>query len=105
MNGKDTQEKLDENFSSEPLVKKPRGRPRKNLLTNLKNIPSQRKRKGGRPRKQIFENELPEINMQKGSRTKVASDSDSDPDYLDYLIQMLRQKRNISLLKRSLVLC
>ena len=29
------QEKLDENFSSEPLVKKPLGRPRKNPLTNL----------------------------------------------------------------------
>ena len=23
--------------------------------------------------------------MQKGSRTKIESDSDSDPDYLDYL--------------------
>ena len=40
LNGNDTQEKLDENFSSKPLVKKPRGRPRKNLLTNLKNISS-----------------------------------------------------------------
>ena len=46
-----TQEKLDENFSSKPLVKKPRGKPRKNLLTNLKSIPSQTNRKRGRPRK------------------------------------------------------
>ena len=70
-------------------MKKPRGRPKKNLLTNLKIIPSQTKRKRGRPRKQLYENELPEINMQKGSRTIVTSDSDSDPDsdpeYLDYL--------------------
>ena len=70
-------------------MKKPWGRPRKNLLTNLKSIPSQTKRKRGRPRKQIYENELPGINIQKRSRTKVESDSDSDPDsdpeYLDYL--------------------
>ena len=79
------QEKLDEHFSSKPLVKKPRGRLRKNLLTNLKIFPAQTKRKRGRPRKQIYENELPEKNMQKGSRTKVKSDSDSDPEYLDYL--------------------
>ena len=87
LNQNKIEEKLDENFSSKPLVKKPRGRPRINLLTNLKSIPSQTKRKRGRPRKQIYENELPEINMQKGSRTKVESDSDSDPDYLDYLKQ------------------
>ena len=49
----ETQEKLDENFPSKPLVEKPRGRPRNNLLTNLTNIPSQTKRKRGRPRKQI----------------------------------------------------
>ena len=53
LNQNETQEKLDENFFSTPLVRKPRGRPRKNLLTNLKNIPSQTKRKRGRPRKQI----------------------------------------------------
>ena len=87
LNRNETQEKLDENFSSKPLVKKSRGRPRKNLLTNLKNIPSQTKRKRGRPRKQTFENELPDMSMQKRSRTKVESDSDSDPDYLDYLKQ------------------
>ena len=34
LNRNETQEKLDENFSSKPLVKKPRGRPRKNLVTN-----------------------------------------------------------------------
>ena len=87
MNGSDTQEKLDENFSSKPLVKEPRVRPRKNLVTNLENIPSQTKRKKGRPRKQIYENELPEINMQKESRTKEESDSDTHPDYLDHLKQ------------------
>ena len=80
LNQNEIQEKLDENFSFKPLVKKLRGRPRKNLLTNLKSTPSQTKRKRDRPRKQIYENELPEINMQKGSRTKVESDSDSDPD-------------------------
>ena len=76
------QEKLGKKFSF-----KPRGRPRKNLLTNLKNIPSQTKRKRGRPRKQIYEDELPETNMRKGSRIKVESDSDSYPDYLNYLKQ------------------
>ena len=75
MNQNENQEKLDENFSSEPLVKKPRRTPRKNLLTNLKNIPSQPKRKRGRPRKQIYEDILPEIYAQKSSRTKVESDS------------------------------
>ena len=64
LNQNEIQEKLDENFSSKTLVKKHRGRPRKNLLTNLKIIPSQTNRKRGRPRKQIYENELPEINMQ-----------------------------------------
>ena len=38
------QEKLDENFSPKPLVKKPRSRPRINLLTNLKSIPSNKKK-------------------------------------------------------------
>ena len=93
MNQNETQEKLDENFSSKPLVRKPRGRPRKNLLTNLKNISSQTKRKRGRPRKQIYKDELPEINMQKGSRTKVESDSDSDVDYSDHLKQTQAKNR------------
>ena len=84
-NRNEAQEKLDENFSSKPLLKKPRSRPRKNLLTNLKNISSQTTRKRGRPRKQIYEDELPEIYMQKASGTKVESDSDSDLDYLDYM--------------------
>ena len=83
MNQNEIQEKSDENFSSKPLVKISR----ENLVTHLKNIPSQTKRKRGRPRKQIYQNELPEINMQKGSGTKVESDSDSGPDYLDYLRQ------------------
>ena len=96
LNGNDTQEKVDENFSSKLLVKKPRGRPRKSLLRNLRNIPSQPKRKRGIPRKQIYEDELPEINMQKGSPTKVESDSDFDPDYLDYLkkTQAKNKKKN-----------
>ena len=96
-----TQEKLDENFSSKPLVRKLRGRPRKNLLTNLKNIPAQTKRKRGRPRKQIYEDELPEINMQKGSRTKVESDSDSDLDYSDYLKQTQAKKTEKRRMPRS----
>ena len=87
LNRNEIQQKLVENFPSKPFVKKLRGKPRKNLLTNLKNIPSQTKRKKGRPRKQIYEDELPEINMQKESQTKVESDSDSDHDYLDYLNQ------------------
>ena len=37
--------------------------------------------------------EIPEINMQKGSQTKVESDSDSDPDYLDYLKQTQAKKK------------
>ena len=79
-------------------MKKPRGKPRKNLLTNLKNIPSQTKRKRGRPRKQIYEDRLPEIYAQKSSRTKVDSDSVYDPDYSDYLEQTQaknRKKKNI----------
>ena len=87
LNQNEIQEKLEENFSSKTLVKKPRGRPRKNLFTNLKNMLSQTKRKRGRTRKQIYKDELPEINMQKGSRTKVESDPDSDTDYSDYLKQ------------------
>ena len=96
LNQNETLEKLDENFSSKPLVKKPQGRPRKNLVTNLKTIPSQTKRKRGKPRKQIYEDELPEINMEKGSRIKVESDSDSDPDYLDYLKQT-QAKKNVKI--------
>ena len=33
--------------------------------------------------------------MQKGSRTKVESDSDSDPDYLDYLKQTQARKKRM----------
>ena len=75
------------------LVKKPRGRPRINLFTNLKSIPSQIKRKRGRPRKEIYENELTKINIQKGSRTKVESDSETGPDHLDFLKQSQAKKR------------
>ena len=35
----DDQEQLDKKFSSKPYVKKPRGRPRKNLLRNFEHIP------------------------------------------------------------------
>ena len=87
LNQDENKEKLDKHFSSQPLVNKPRGWPRKNLLTNLKNIPYQTKRERGEPRKQIYEDVLPEINTQKGSQTKVESDFDSDPDYSDYLKQ------------------
>ena len=73
MNRNETQEKLDENFSSKPLVKKPRGRPRKNLVKNFLKYSLS--------------------NKKKESRTKVESDSDSDPDYLDYLKQT--QAKNI----------
>ena len=59
LNRNETQEKLDKNFSSKPLVKKPRGRPRKNLVTNLKNIPSQTKRKRDQ------ENKYMKMNYQK----------------------------------------
>ena len=93
LNQNEIQEKLDENFSSKPLMKKPRGRPRKNLLTNLKNISSQTIRKRCRPRKQIYKDELPEINMQIGSRTKVELDFNSDPDYWDYLKQTQAKNR------------
>ena len=55
LNQNEIQEKLDNNFSSKPLVKIPRGRPRKHLLTNSKNIPSQTRKKRGRPRKQTYE--------------------------------------------------
>ena len=74
-------------------MKKPRGRPRKNLLSNSKNIPCQTKRKRGRPRKEIYKDKLPKINSQKGSRTKVESGSDSDPDYSDYLKQTQARSR------------
>ena len=79
LNQNEIKKKLDENFFSKPLVKSPRGRPRKNLLINLQNIPSQTKKKKGRARKQIYEDKLPRINMQKGSLTKVKLDSGSDP--------------------------
>ena len=50
----------------------------------MKNIPSQTKRKRGRPRKHINEDELPDIYAQKRSPTKLELDSDSDLDYSDY---------------------
>ena len=72
---------------------------------------SQTKRKRGRPRKQIYENELTEINKQKGSRTKVESDSDSDPDsdpeYLNYLKEILainKKEKNVKKPKQFIIL-
>ena len=44
-------ENSSQNKPFEPLIKRSRGRPRKNVLTDFKNIPSQAKRKSGRPRK------------------------------------------------------
>ena len=94
------EEKLNENFSSKLLVKKPRGRPWKNLVTSLKNIPSQTWRKRGRPRKPIYEDVFPEINTQQRSRTKVESDSDSDSDYSDYLKQTQARNRKKKIAKK-----
>ena len=61
MNQDGNSEEVDENFSSKSFVKNSLGRPRKKLLTNLKNISFQTKKKRGRPRKQLYEDELPEI--------------------------------------------
>ena len=78
-------ENLSRNKPFEPPIKKLRGRPRKNVLTDSKNTPSETKRKTGRPRKQIIEDELSEIYTKKPSRVELGSDSDSGPEYLDYL--------------------
>ena len=59
-NQNEIQEKLDENFSSKPLVKKLRGGPRINLLTNLKSIPYQTKE-----REVEQENKYMKMNYQK----------------------------------------
>ena len=47
LNEDENKKELDENFSSIPFMKESGSRPRKNLLTNSKNIPSQTKRKNG----------------------------------------------------------
>ena len=60
LNQNEIQEKLDENFSSKPLVKKPRGRPRINLLTDLKSISPQTKK-----REVEQENKYMKMNYQK----------------------------------------
>ena len=60
LNQNEIQEKLDKNFSSKPLVKKLRGGPRINLLTNLKSIPSQTKE-----REVDQENKYMKMNYQK----------------------------------------
>ena len=54
-------ENLSPNKTFEPPIKRSRGRARNNVLTDFKNTPSKTKRKTGRPRKQIIEDELPEI--------------------------------------------
>ena len=60
--------------------------------------------KWGRPRKQIYEDELPEIYTQKGNRTKVESDSDSDPDYSYYLKQTQAKNRKKKNTKKQKIL-
>ena len=63
MNQNVNQEKLDESFCSKPFVKKSRGRPRKNLLTNLKNNPLKQKE-----REVDQENKYMKMNYQKYMR-------------------------------------
>ena len=89
-------ENLSPNKPLEPPVKRSRGRPRKNVLTDLKNPLSQTKRKRGRPKKQIIEDELPEIYTKKPSQVELVSDSDSDPEYLDYLKEIQAKNKTSS---------
>ena len=77
-------ENLSRNIPCEPAIKRYRARPRKNVLTDFKNTPSETKEKRGGPRKQIIEYELPEIYTKKPSQVELGSDSDSDPEYFDY---------------------
>ena len=65
------------NIPFEPPIKRSRGRPsKKNVLTDFKNTPSQTKKKRGRPRKQIIEDELPETYTEKQNQIQLGSDSD-----------------------------
>ena len=65
-------ENLSRNIPFELPIKRSRGMPRKNVLTDFKNTPSQTKSKRGRPRKQIIENELPKIYQKvKSDRTRI----------------------------------
>ena len=85
-------ENLNRNTPVEPPIKRSRGRPRVNVRTDFKNTPSQTKRKRVRPRKQIIEDELPEIYTKKPSQIELGFDSDSDPDsnpeYFDNLTEI-----------------
>ena len=78
-------ENLSPNKPFEPPIKSSRSGPRKNVLTDLKNTPSQTNRKRDRPRKLIIEDELSKIYTKNPSQIELGSDSDSDPEYLDYL--------------------
>ena len=64
-----------------------------NVLTDFKNTLFQTKRKRGRPRKPNIKNERQEINMKKPSQIELGSDSDSDPEYLDYLKEIPAKKK------------
>ena len=50
-------ENLSRNIPFQPPIQRSRGRPRKNILTDFKNTPSESKRKRNRPRKQIIVDE------------------------------------------------
>ena len=76
-------ENLSRNKPFEPPIQISQGRPKKNVITDFKNTPSQTKRKRGRPRKQTIKDELPEIYTKNLSEIEQGSDSDSDPEYLD----------------------
>ena len=76
---------LSRNIPFEPPIVRSRGRLRKNVLTDSNNTPFQTKRKRDRPRKQIIEDDLPDIYTKNPSQIELGSDSDSDPEYMDYL--------------------
>ena len=87
----DENQELNKNFSPKPYVKKLRGRPRKNLLKNLKIFPlKQKEREVDQENKEI----------QRRSQTKLESRSDSDPDYLDYLKQTEERNRKVKNAKK-----
>ena len=85
LNHHKTLENSSQNIPFEPSIKRSRGRPRKNVLTDSKNTFCPTKRKRGRPRKQIITDELLEIYAKNPSQIELGSDFDSDSEYLDYL--------------------
>ena len=98
LNQRKNLENLTRNIPFEPSIKRSRGRPRNNVFTDFKNTPSQTNEKRGRTSKQIIEDELPEIYTKNPNQIGVGSDSDSDPEYLDYLkiIQAKIKERKIA---------